>query len=61
MEHVAAGFSAGTAVVARGQGHTEWSGCVARLYRRLVEDGSALDLAGASCPSVPRPAFKTAP
>ena len=60
MEHAAAGFSASVAVVARGQGHTEWSDCVARLYQRLVEDGSALELKGASCPPVPRPAFKTA-
>jgi len=61
MEHVAPGFSEGATVIARGQGHTEWSDCVGRLYQRLVEGGSTRELAGATCAPMPRPAFKTLP
>jgi pimeloyl-ACP methyl ester carboxylesterase len=60
-EHVAPGFSASVTVIARGQGHTEWSDCVGKLYQRLVNSGSTRELAGATCPPVPRPAFKTTP
>ena len=34
-EHVAAGFPNHVRLVARGQGHTEWSECIAQLYERL--------------------------
>jgi pimeloyl-ACP methyl ester carboxylesterase len=60
-EHVARGFSASVVVIAHGQGHTEWSDCVGTLYQKLVESGSTRELAGATCPPVARPAFKTTP
>lgn len=59
MEHVAPGFSAGVKIIARGQGHTEWSDCIAGLYKRFVSSGSASELTGTSCEPVPRPPFKT--
>jgi TAP-like protein len=58
-QHVAPGFSERMEVLARGQGHTEWSECVADLYRRLVLSGSAHELGNAACEPVARPAFKT--
>jgi pimeloyl-ACP methyl ester carboxylesterase len=57
-EHVAAGFSNRLQVIAKGQGHTEWSDCIAQLYARLVRGGSVTGLK-AACPAAPRPAFKT--
>lgn len=60
-QRVAPGFSERAEVVVHGQGHTEWSDCVARLYERIVRSGSARDLRNASCDAVPRPAFKTQP
>ena len=59
MQHAATGFTERVAIVASGQGHTEWSDCIARLYRRFVSDGSTRELMGATCESVPRPPFKT--
>jgi pimeloyl-ACP methyl ester carboxylesterase len=59
MQHVAPGFAARIEIVARGQGHTEWSDCVANLYRRFVNTGSTHELTGASCAPLPRPPFKT--
>jgi pimeloyl-ACP methyl ester carboxylesterase len=56
-EHVAAGLSQHVLAVAKGQGHTEWSDCVARLYERLVRSGAVSGL-DAACEPVPRPAFK---
>ena len=56
-EHVAAGFSKHVLLVARGQGHTEWSDCIARLYEKLVRSGTVSGL-NAACEPVPRPAFK---
>lgn len=61
MEHAAPLFSESASVVAKGQGHTEWSDCVGKLYQRLVERGSAHELVGATCAPTPRPAFETAP
>ncbi|HEY2682702.1 MAG TPA: alpha/beta fold hydrolase [Steroidobacteraceae bacterium] len=61
MEHTAPGFSASARIVAKGQGHTEWSECVGKLYQRLVETGSARELVGAGCAPIPRPAFKITP
>jgi pimeloyl-ACP methyl ester carboxylesterase len=56
-DHVAAGFSKRVQVVVNGQGHTEWSDCLAQLYQRLVRGGAVSGLSP-SCPDVPRPPFK---
>ena len=56
-DRVAAGFSNRVQVVVKGQGHTEWSDCLARLYQALVRGGSVNGL-DPSCPEVPRPPFK---
>ena len=53
---VAAGFSSRVQVVVKGQGHTEWSDCLAQLYQRLVRGGAVNGLSP-SCPDVPRPPF----
>jgi pimeloyl-ACP methyl ester carboxylesterase len=58
-EHVAPGFAERVEIVARGQGHTEWSDCIAEWYRRFVSSGSVHELTGASCEAVPRLSFKT--
>jgi hypothetical protein len=54
---VAAGFSNHLQVIVKGQGHTEWSDCLAQLFQRLVRDGAVSGL-NPSCPDVPRPPFK---
>ena len=59
VQRVAPGFSQRAEIVVGGQGHTEWSDCVARLYERFVRDGSVRDVRGATCDAVPRPPFKT--
>ncbi len=59
MDHVATGFSASIKIVARGQGHTEWSDCIAQHYKQFVTTVSVRELKGASCETVPRPPFKT--
>ena len=56
-EHVAPGFSDRVEVISRGQGHTEWNECVARLYRQFVESGKASGI-DPTCPAIPRPPFK---
>jgi len=56
-ERVAAGFSNRLRVIVKGQGHTEWSDCLAQLYQRLVRGGAVRGLEP-SCPNVPRPPFK---
>lgn len=56
-DHVAAGFSHRLQVIVEGQGHTEWSDCLAQLHQRLVRSGSVSGL-NPSCPEVPRPPFK---
>jgi len=43
--------------VVPGQGHTEWSPCLAALAEKLVRSGSVEGLRGATCPAVPRPPF----
>lgn len=58
-EHAAAGFSERVEVVARGQGHTEWSECIGRLYERFVRSGTVRGLDPSSCEPVPRPPFET--
>jgi pimeloyl-ACP methyl ester carboxylesterase len=57
-ERVAAGFSNRVQVIGKGQGHTEWSDCIAQLYARLVRSGTVSGLKPA-CEATPRPAFKT--
>jgi pimeloyl-ACP methyl ester carboxylesterase len=57
--HAAAGFSNRVVIVARGQGHTEWSDCLGRLYERFVRSGAATGIDPAACPAVPRPPFRT--
>jgi len=56
-DHVAPGFSHRVELVAKGQGHTEWSDCISRLYQRLVRTGAVSGL-DPSCEAVPRPPFK---
>jgi pimeloyl-ACP methyl ester carboxylesterase len=56
-DHVAAGFSNHRQVIVKGQGHTEWSDCLAQLYQQLVRGGTVSGL-NPSCPDVPRPPFK---
>ncbi|HEY2464040.1 MAG TPA: alpha/beta fold hydrolase [Steroidobacteraceae bacterium] len=56
-KRVSAGFSNHLQVIAKGQGHTEWSDCIARLYQRMVRAGAVRGL-DPSCPEVPRPPFK---
>ncbi len=55
-DHVAAGFSNRVQVIVKGQGHTEWSDCLAQLYQQLVRGGAVSGL-NPSCPDVPRPPF----
>jgi len=59
MQHVATGFTERVEIVARGQGHTEWSDCISQLYQRFIITGSTHELVGASCEPLPRPSFKT--
>jgi hypothetical protein len=59
MQHVAPGFTEHVEIVARGQGHTEWSDCIAQLYGRLISTGAVRELIGASCDPVSRPSFET--
>lgn len=56
-DRVIRGFSHAALLIAQGQGHTEWSDCVAEHYGQLLQTGSAEGLAG-SCPAIPRPKFK---
>lgn len=56
-DHVIHGFAHSALLVAQGQGHTEWSDCIAEHYGQLLQTGSAEGLAG-SCPAIPRPKFK---
>jgi pimeloyl-ACP methyl ester carboxylesterase len=56
-DHVAAGFSNRIQVIVKGQGHTEWSDCLAQLHQQLVRGGTVSGL-NASCPDVAWPPFK---
>jgi pimeloyl-ACP methyl ester carboxylesterase len=56
-KRVAAGFSNHLQVITKGQGHTEWSACIAQLYERMVRGGAVRGLSPL-CPEVPRPPFK---
>jgi pimeloyl-ACP methyl ester carboxylesterase len=57
-KHVAKGFSNRQEVLMRGQGHTEWSDCVARIHQQLVITGMVGKEAEVSCPPEARPPFK---
>ncbi len=59
MQHVVPGFAERIEIVARGQGHTEWSNCIAELYQRFIRTGAVQELVGASCEPLSRPSFKT--
>jgi pimeloyl-ACP methyl ester carboxylesterase len=59
MEHASQGFSNHVAVIQRGQGHTEWSDCVGKLYERLIRSGSTDGLPREGCEPTPRPPFQT--
>lgn len=59
MRHTAQGFSHRLEVILRGQGHTEWNDCVARIYQRVVVTGSVGSNRTLTCPEIPRPPFKT--
>ena len=56
-DHVAAGFSNRLQIIVKGQGHTEWSDCLAQVYQQLVRGGAVSGL-NPSCPDVPQPPFK---
>ncbi|HEX3429734.1 MAG TPA: alpha/beta fold hydrolase [Rhizomicrobium sp.] len=58
-DRVARRFSSRAIIVVRGQGHTEWNGCVARLYATLVRSASVRGLEARPCPAIPLPPFKT--
>jgi pimeloyl-ACP methyl ester carboxylesterase len=58
-QRVAPGFSNRLEVVLPGQGHTEWNNCIAQIYQQVVVSGSVDGRSTSTCPSVPRPPFKT--
>jgi TAP-like protein len=51
MEHAAKGFSHRLEVVLRGQGHTEWNECIAKIYQEVVISGSVGGGGTSSCPA----------
>jgi pimeloyl-ACP methyl ester carboxylesterase len=57
-ERVAPGFSNRVEIIARNQGHTEWSGCVERLYERFVREGSPRGIESRACGDIERPPFR---
>jgi pimeloyl-ACP methyl ester carboxylesterase len=57
-QHAAVGFVDRVEIIARGQGHTEWSDCVAQHYERFVSSGSTGEPGRMSCEPIPRPPFK---
>jgi pimeloyl-ACP methyl ester carboxylesterase len=58
MEHAAQGFSHRLEVVLRGQGHTEWNDCIAKIYQKVVISGSVGGGGTSTCPLIPRPPFR---
>jgi pimeloyl-ACP methyl ester carboxylesterase len=58
MERAANGFSHRLEVVLRGQGHTEWNECIAKIYKKVVISGSVGGGGTSTCPLVPRPPFR---
>jgi pimeloyl-ACP methyl ester carboxylesterase len=59
MEHASQGFSNHVLVIQRGQGHTQWSDCVGKMYQQLVRSGSTDGLQRSGCEPIPRPPFQT--
>ncbi len=59
MKHAAIGFTDHAEIIARGQGHTEWSDCIAQWYVRFINSRSTQELIGATCDLKPRPPFRT--
>ena len=57
-QRVAQAFADRVEIVARNQGHTEWSGCIARRYERFVREGSTRGIESSACEDVPRPPFR---
>jgi pimeloyl-ACP methyl ester carboxylesterase len=55
--HAAKGFRNSFILLAPGQGHTEWSDCIARHYAALVRDGT-IEKGEARCSVIARPPFK---
>jgi pimeloyl-ACP methyl ester carboxylesterase len=58
MERAAKGFSHRLEVVLRGQGHTEWNECIAKIYQKVVISGSVGGGGTSTCPVVRRPRFR---
>jgi pimeloyl-ACP methyl ester carboxylesterase len=54
---VAPGFADHAILVAHGQGHTDWSDCIAARYAQFLQRGTARGL-DTKCPATPRPPFK---
>lgn len=57
-DHAAKNFLNSAIVLAPGQGHTEWSPCIASRYFALVQQGRLAGKTRTRCPPVPRPPFK---
>jgi len=57
-DHVAAGFTRHADLLLRGQGHSGWSDCAARVYQAFVRSGSVEGL-DTTCAPTPRPGFRT--
>lgn len=57
--HAAETFSQAAILRAPGQGHTEWSACIAARYFNLVRQGRLTGPRRANCPVVDRPPFRT--
>jgi pimeloyl-ACP methyl ester carboxylesterase len=59
MDRTAKDFSHRLEVVLRGQGHTEWNECIAKIYQKVVISGSVGGGGTQTCPLARRPPFKT--
>ncbi len=57
-DRVAPGFADHAILLAHGQGHTDWSDCIAARYAQFLHSGTAQGL-DTKCPAMPRPPFKT--
>jgi pimeloyl-ACP methyl ester carboxylesterase len=56
--HAVRHFARSAVLRAPGQGHTEWSPCIASRYFALVRSGDVTPGKRETCPPVPRPPFK---
>lgn len=54
---VAPGFTNRVEIIARNQGHTEWSACIAKRYETFVRTGSARRVSAKDCADVALPSF----